>query len=305
MAGLNWPGLFAWSTKYHDGTAPSNFTVMSDEDRVFLQKAMEEAFGQVEDPNKVLQECISKIQVEGSTDEEIVTMLEVIDRLCDDTDVARNIEKLGGLRALLDLAREKGGSIRQRTLEILALLFSNNPQIQEAGAKHGALELFLKLTQDAPSNSEERSKSFRALVALVRLVPALEDAFLRTHGGLDLLVILLQATEETRTREKAASFALSAAVNGRLREEEVGKLAEAVSTLLPTLATGPLQYREMVSGCALELVRVAPAHCPAALADGARARLAELQSGAKEEGDNGAEEGALQECVNLLTSTST
>ena len=39
---VNWPGLMAWSTQYHDGTAPSNFTKMSDENREFLEKAMED-----------------------------------------------------------------------------------------------------------------------------------------------------------------------------------------------------------------------------------------------------------------------
>jgi hypothetical protein len=79
MAGINWPGLLAWSTKYHDGTAPSQFKQMSDEDRAFLEKAMKEAFGNVEDPNKIFQEAIEQIKSADRTDESISTALEIID----------------------------------------------------------------------------------------------------------------------------------------------------------------------------------------------------------------------------------
>lgn len=297
---VNWPGLLAWSTKYHDGTAPSQFKQMSDEDRAFLEKAMEEAFGQIEDPNQVLQECVVKIMAEDRTDESIMTSLEVIDRLCDDPDVARNIEKLKGMQPLLDLARDKGDAIRTRTLEILALLFSNNPNIQDAGAKRGAMDLFLNLTRSAPACSEERSKAFRALVALVRLIRPLEEQFLREKGGLELLVALLSPAEDVRTREKVASFASSGATNGILQEAEAVALAGAVAALLPTAGEGGIQYREVLSGCASELAKVAPKSMPEALGTSAAERLKLVRSGAKEDGDNGAEEGALQETLATL-----
>ena len=70
---LNWPGLLAWSTNYHDGTAPSQFKQMSPEDRAFLEKAMEEAFAHIEDPNKVFAEAIDQIKAPDRTDEGITT----------------------------------------------------------------------------------------------------------------------------------------------------------------------------------------------------------------------------------------
>lgn len=303
MAGLNWPGLLAWSTKYHDGTAPSNFKVMSDEDRKFLERAMEEAFGQIEDPNKVLQECVGQIKAEDRTDESIMTALEVIDRLCDDPDVARNIEKLDGLQPLLDLTQSKGGALRLRTLEILALLFSNNPNIQEAGFKRGALSGFLTLTREAPTGSDDRSKAFRALVALVRQMEEFENQLLRDNNGVQLLEALLDPAEDVRTREKAASFVLSVASNGRLQAEDVSRLVAAVVPLLPRQSEGGLQYREVISACTLELARITPSHSPSAksLADAVQARLAERSKGTREEGDDGAEEAALQECLKALT----
>jgi hypothetical protein len=59
---MNWPGLLQWSTKYHDGTSPSEFKMMTDEDRAFIHKAMEEAFGKIEDPNQVMAEAIGQIK---------------------------------------------------------------------------------------------------------------------------------------------------------------------------------------------------------------------------------------------------
>jgi hypothetical protein len=300
MAGLNWPGLMAWSTKYHDGTAPSQFKVLSGEDRAFLERAMEEAFGHIEDPNKALQEAIGQVEAADRTDESICTSLEVIDRLCDDVDVARNVEKLNGLQPLLDLASSKGGAIRERTLEILALLFSNNAKIQEAGIKRDALQAFLKLTKEAPVGSQERSKAFRAIVALIRTVPEFEDAFLHAQSGLQLMVLLLDPAEDARTREKVASFALSCTMNGQLKDEEIGILAGALAPLIINLASGGIQYREVLSDCAQQFAGTAPGKCPVSLSEAVQARLAELRGAIKEEGDNGTEEANLQECLTKL-----
>jgi len=298
---LNWPGLLAWSTKYHDGTAPSNFQKMTDEDRAFLENAMEEAFGKIEDPNQVVLEALGQIRAEDRTDASICTSLEVIDRMCDDPDVSRNIEKLGGVQILYDLARSHGGSIRPRTLELLALLFSNNPNIQEAGFKRGGIKLFFELTR-APVASEDRSKAFRALVALVRHIEAHEDTMLRSEGGLALLVELLDLKEESRTREKVASFVVSLASNANLREEEAGTLLSAVAPLLEGVAAEGVQYREMVAACCLELARLSPPTSLPSLGDAVQARLSALRSaGAKAgDGDEGAEMASLQECLDVI-----
>ena len=79
----------------------------------FLEKALEEAFGQIEDPNQVMSEAADQLRSESRSEESISTALEasadnwsdekvtespraaqVIDRCCDDPDCARNAEKL-------------------------------------------------------------------------------------------------------------------------------------------------------------------------------------------------------------------
>merc|ERR1719401_984681 len=112
------------------------------------------------------------------------------------------------MQPLLDLVKTHAGPIRVRAMEILALLLSNNPHIQTVGVKRGALQLFLGLVRDSQRKSEDRSKAFRALVALIRQMEAYEDEFLRHNDGVAMLIDFLSLEEDARTREKAASFTL-------------------------------------------------------------------------------------------------
>mmetsp|Transcript_14580 Transcript_14580/g.41661 ORF Transcript_14580/g.41661 Transcript_14580/m.41661 type:complete len:311 (+) Transcript_14580:75-1007(+) len=275
MAGLNWPGLLAWSTKYHDGTAPSNFKQLSDEDREFLEKAMEEAFGKLEDPNQVMAEAIQQIKAQDRTNEGIATALEVMDKCCDDRDCARNIEKLDGVQPLLDLLGSHP-QFRARTLDIFSLLLQNNPKIQEVGFKRGCLGKFLSIARESELGSEERAKAFRALVALVRQVEAFEELLLREEGGVGLVVSCLDPAEDPRTHEKALSFAWSMATDARLLPGDVECLSAAILRLFPTMDGRTIQYRENLAGCAREFAQTFPTQCPPELTAAVQARLARL-----------------------------
>jgi len=288
---LNWPGLFAWSTKYHDGTAPSQFKQMTDEDREFLQRAMEEAFGKIEDPNVIFQEAIKQVGAPDRTPESVSTALEIMDRCADDPDVARNVEKLGGLVAMHELCQAFDGPIRARTLEILALLFSNNPSIQACGVKHGFMKLFIDLTKGAPVASEERSKAFRALVGLVRSCEAFEEALLRGANGMGLVIEMLSLEEDSKTREKAASFLRSLAGDGRLVAGDLEPLASAVALLLRRAGGEGISYRETLSSCCVALEQAFTGQLPPELTAEVRARMAQ----AAEEPDAEDEMANLQE----------
>mmetsp|Transcript_3107 Transcript_3107/g.2786 ORF Transcript_3107/g.2786 Transcript_3107/m.2786 type:complete len:98 (+) Transcript_3107:35-328(+) len=61
LGGVDWSGLLAWSTKYHDNTNTSTMQPMSDERREFLQKAIEETLGTQENPNDLMKESITKL----------------------------------------------------------------------------------------------------------------------------------------------------------------------------------------------------------------------------------------------------
>jgi hypothetical protein len=54
---VNWPGLLNWSTNFHDGTHPSNFKPMSDEDKEWLEGAMKEhCFNDADRMKEILEE---------------------------------------------------------------------------------------------------------------------------------------------------------------------------------------------------------------------------------------------------------
>lgn len=256
MANIHWPGLLAWSTKYHDGTAPSQFNVMSDEDKQFLQNALEAAFADVEDPNQVFHDAILKFGEEDRNHASMMTALEIMDRVCDDPDVARNAEKLGGVQAILDVSVDSTvhSEIRCRSMEIFALLLSNNPNIQEAAMSKGAMGKLLASLRATTVGSEERLKVFRTVVALVRNVDKIEEQFVQEHFGVGDIVCCLSPAEDKRTQEKAASFAQSLAHNGRLSEGDIARLAEAVARILAEVdADSSIQYRETVASCASTL----------------------------------------------------
>jgi len=297
---MNWPGLLAWSTKYHDGTAPSQFKKMTDEDREFLEKAMEEAFGQIEDPNKVMQEAIAQLKAPDRTDQSIITALEVMDRSCDDTDCARNVEKLDGIQPLLDLLETHEGPVRVRALEILALLYSNNPGIQEAGFRRGSMKACLKVIEVCPRGSEDRDKAFRTLVALVRKMQAFEETLLSNEGGVTLILGFLDSCESSNAREKATSLSRCLLGDGRWPSSEAAALAVGLAPLLRIVADESIQYRETLAECSCELARAHAASCKdSELLAAVKDRLAQIQSAKDEDTEN--EAGSLLQCVELLS----
>jgi len=274
---VDWPGLLKWSINHHDGTKPSEFKRMTDEDRKFLEAAMEEAFGKVEDPNKVMKEAIEHIKSPDRTDVSIITALEVIDKCCDDVDCARNVEKLDGIQCMLDVTDSHTGAICDRALEILALLFANNPNIQEAGSRRGAMENFIRLVREAPAGSETRSKAFRALVALVRSNGQLEEKLMKERDGISVIVLCIDATD-IRLCEKTASFVRTLAPDGHLKSEDVGCLFSVMTPLMQNISSGEIQYRETLSSCVVELARADKSACPPTMKAAVQARLDHLKA---------------------------
>eukprot|EP00397_Hematodinium_sp_SG-2012_P045149 GEMP01050608.1.p1 GENE.GEMP01050608.1~~GEMP01050608.1.p1 ORF type:complete len:267 (+),score=46.14 GEMP01050608.1:24-803(+) len=140
---VDWPGLLAWSSRYHDGTSEvSNFKALSKEDRDYLQTAMEAMFAQIEDPNTIFKDVVDKIR-ENPSDEVALTTLEVLDRCCDDPDVSGNIEVLDGLTPMLKLLDSANSNIVARAGEVLGLMLANNPTIQRAAFDKNALDNLL------------------------------------------------------------------------------------------------------------------------------------------------------------------
>merc|ERR1711879_1008191 len=143
------------------------------------------------------------------------------------------------------------GAIRERTLEILALLLANNPEIQDVCVNRGGLKILLDLVNAVPSGSEERAKAFRALVALIRNNVSYEDKFLGELDGTNVVVSCMSKDENTKSREKALGFTRSLAQTGRLKTPQVDDLTSATAALLEDdLSKANLQYCETLAACA-------------------------------------------------------
>jgi hypothetical protein len=132
----NWLSLLKWSLKQSDGFAPSDAKPMSDEDKAFLEKVMaegirddpkrmKEILGELMDaiearrtadeeysidnePNKGVDKNNSSHRVDGSSteerdEEEIVSLLEELQDLVEDLDLAQIFAKVGGPTWLLVL----------------------------------------------------------------------------------------------------------------------------------------------------------------------------------------------------------
>ncbi|OLQ13062.1 DNA topoisomerase 3-beta-1 [Symbiodinium microadriaticum] len=237
------------------------------------------------DPNKVMVEARDQILSPERTDESISTALEVIDRCCDDPDCARNAEKLDVLQPLLDLASSHEGSIRSRTFEILALLFSNNPNIQEAGVKRHALALCMRIAQER-TDSDVGSKT------------EFEKLLLDQSGGVALLTQCMDLQELPGTREKAASFVRSLVENESMAAEHAAPLATALAKLFSNLEDAGIQYKETLASCALQLGSGFKAQCPPELLAAVTARVSELTAATDPEAEQ--ELSCLKDCAAVL-----
>ena len=153
LNGINWTGLLAWSTNYHDSTRRSQFTAMSKEDREWLEAALKSVSGASEDPNVVLKSAIEKLQT--ITDRgEVLGILKVIDGTMDYPDCPRNFEKFNGTSVLLKTACDfhPFDEASEEAFAILSIVFANNLDVQTAAVdKYNAAERIL----EAVINSKE------------------------------------------------------------------------------------------------------------------------------------------------------
>lgn len=241
---VDWPGLLAWSTKYHDGTSDtSQFTEMSKEDKDFLIRAMEEMFSQIEDPNKIFKDAVDKLREEHS-EEQAITTLEIIDRCCDDPDVARNVEVHDGLTPLLGLLDSPNSHVAARSCEVLGLIVANNPIIQRAALDKHALE---KLMEPLDMEDVLRSRGkIRLLSALVRHEAHLEIEFVRRNG--------LTFIGDCMTCGDEYIVARAASLLNHLIEMErapaTGTTATYIARAVSDLKTTSIERGEILSACA-------------------------------------------------------
>ena len=89
---VDWQGLLNWSLQYQDGTKPSQFKQMSEEDRKFIEDAFESVvLNEMKEIWKILDQFKTR---EGDTEKEIeerVELIETLSNYIDGPENARNI----------------------------------------------------------------------------------------------------------------------------------------------------------------------------------------------------------------------
>lgn len=206
-----WLGLLKWTLAHQDGTVPSSEspTMMSDEDKAFLEKVMAEGIideGErmkfiLQEFSKAMEYYKSKSQEEKDQEEEeeplldppneddLEDLLQELRDIVEQVDYARGFVNLKGCSYMLGAIGATTSSstpvlpepIRNICLGILATLSQNNPPVQKELLELGAIkilsELFLLDASLTPLST--KTKIMQALSAIVRCYDLTEAVFER------------------------------------------------------------------------------------------------------------------------------
>ncbi len=201
-----WLGLLKWTLAHQDGTVPSSEspTMMSEEDKAFLEKVMAEGIVDEGERMKFILEEFSKaMEYYKSTSEEeekaqdpppappndddLEDLLQELRDIVEQVDYARGFVNLKGCNYLLGAIGAMTASsapvvpeaIRNICLGIISTLAQNNPPVQKELLELGAIktlsELFLLETSLTPLST--KTKIMQALSAIVRCYDLTEAVF--------------------------------------------------------------------------------------------------------------------------------
>uniref|UniRef100_A0A7S3GSH5 Nucleotide exchange factor Fes1 domain-containing protein n=1 Tax=Spumella elongata TaxID=89044 RepID=A0A7S3GSH5_9STRA len=147
----NWLGLLKWSlAQTSDGTVPSEITPMTEEDKKWLEQVMREC---VKDEPKRMNEIMGifvKMLEEGLTEdksEEVIELLDELQFMVEQVDMAGVFAKFGGFQCLLGLVESENLTAEARAMagSTLAALSQNNLEVQEIVFKSGMLDRLAKV----------------------------------------------------------------------------------------------------------------------------------------------------------------
>lgn len=147
----NWLALLKWSlAQTSDGTVPTEATPMSEEDKKWLEQVMREC---VKDEPKRMNEIMGifvKMLEEGLTEdksEEIIELLDELQFMVEQVDMAGVFAKFGGFQCLLGLVEGEAITAEARGMaaSTLASLTQNNLEVQDIVFTSGMLDRLAKV----------------------------------------------------------------------------------------------------------------------------------------------------------------
>ncbi|KAF4754956.1 Hsp70-binding protein 1, partial [Perkinsus olseni] len=183
-------------------------------------------------------------------------------------DCPRNLEVLGGTRPLLYLSCNDNNiitdvNVRIEAAELLALMLSNNTDVQQAcyTRYHGLHRLqnrLIKLSTSSPHDDKELAALLSALGSLIRNYPQAESAFISDSNGTQLIATLLNKDYSIRVQQKAGSLYRYLLSDGRATIVGSDDVAKALIQLYHSAGGdnddgGDIQYYEILAGLSYEL----------------------------------------------------
>lgn len=181
MSGPNWLGLLKWSMAHSDGTAASDTTHMTDEDKAFLQRVMESIKNEPDRMAEIIKSCNEIIDqnVLSSSIDLIDGYLDELDDMVDHIDLAQIYVKLGGLDCLfriLEIVDLETENLKCHISTVIGTLAQNNIKVQEDVFSRGFVQRLVAAYHQAQS-PKLKTKVLYALSCSVRNHPAAETLF--------------------------------------------------------------------------------------------------------------------------------
>lgn len=175
-----WLGILKWSLQQNDGTRPSEFAPMPEEEKKWLMDALE---SMTVDEAKAMAELVEIIAAPESppdasaassaslTSQEMkLNALAALQELVENLDNAKNLFVMGGFTPLLAcLQSSASDDVRGRVCDVITECVQNNPKAQEWAMKSAAFPVLIAAFTDAwPRSIALAASVMTALSSLVR-----------------------------------------------------------------------------------------------------------------------------------------
>lgn len=184
----DWNGLLAWSTKYHDGTKPSEVQPMSKDDRDWLEAAMKQYTFSDTDKLKETVDWMREDVEAGFKSEEMEQKLELLESLIEIHERnALNLARCGGVAILLNIClNHPEDEVRGLACQIFSMTVQNDKEVQKYALHSGALGLMAQFVKEKKL-SNKRS-TIAALSSFLRSDNfESKRTFVAKMGGLEFL----------------------------------------------------------------------------------------------------------------------
>lgn len=182
--------VFQWSlkNKSEDAPASSNVQPMNEEDKKWLNEALE---NMTVNPVERLKLCLNKLKDEQVSTEQKREFAEELCHWTEELDLAKDFFTVGGLEILDPLLDHQDDLIRIQGCSLIGTLVQNNDHCQRIIVQSGLQQKLLKIV-DESTNPELKTKAVTAISALIRGY-TLGQLQLQKYQGVKILIRALTA----------------------------------------------------------------------------------------------------------------